>query len=211
MRPFLIAAAILFASSRLWAQTPAPELATDLIGGQSLPAVGNLNPPGVIAMDIPDRERLWFFNTDGSCVQCSAGMVGLRGNLPAWTFLLWDTEYGRAQRGGSGPDRVARYARARGMKLFNVTGRETYAYMEWAAKTGRFAAIGFFGRHFQTHYGRDYTGEAYLVCNNWSGCKLTSYTLAEFKRHHEASGLWCFVPDEPPAPPGPFKVVEWWK
>lgn len=169
-----------------------------------------LAPPGKITMDLPDDVRVWFFNEDGSCVQCSAGMVGVRNNLPAWTFLLWNSPYGPAERGGSGPDRVARYARQRGMKLFNVTGQATYDYMDWAAKTGRFAAIGAFSGHFQTHYGRDFEHGRYFVCNNWPGQVVTSYSLAEFKRVHEASGLWCFVPDEPACPPPP-RIVEWWK
>lgn len=180
---------------------------------EKAPPVGLLNPPQVRTMELPDEVRLWFFNTDGSCVQCSGGMVGVRNNLPAWTFLLFNTdEYGPAQRGGSGPDRVARYARARGMRLFNVTGRSTYEYMEWAAKTGRFAAIGAFSGHFQTHYGRDFTpaAEKYFVCNNWPGQIVTSYSQREFERVHEASGLWCFVPDEPACPPV-HQVVEWWK
>lgn len=181
------------------------------VGSQVVPALGLWKPPGLITMELPDDVRDWFYNTDGSCVQCSAGMVGVRGNLPAWTFLLFDTEYGRAERGGSGPDRVARYAKKRGMRLYNVTGDQTYEYMDWSIKTGRFAAIGFFGSHFQTNYGRDFGPEQwYYVCNNWGGEKVTRYNLAEFKRQHENSGKWCFIPDEPPAPPPP-KIVEWWK
>jgi hypothetical protein len=38
-----------------------------------------------------------------NCVQCSNGMVGMHINRPEWTFLLWDTEYGSAVRGGSWP------------------------------------------------------------------------------------------------------------
>ena len=187
-----------------------PAVAQENVGAQVVEPLGHWQPPQVITMELPDDVRDWFFNADGSCVQCSGGMVGVRNNLPAWTFLLFDTEYGRAQRGGSGPDRVARYAKSRGMRMFNVTGQQSYDYMEWAAKTGRFAAIGFFSSHFQTHYGRDWKGDWYFVCNNWNGEKVTRYSFSEFKRQHEASGKWCFVPDEPACPPPPV-IREWWK
>src|SRR4051812_34898245 len=74
------------------------------------------------AIELPTEYRQWFRNPDGSCVQCSIGMVGMHINRPAWTFLLWDTEYGPAVHGGSWPGRVADYARRRGMRIFNVTG-----------------------------------------------------------------------------------------
>src|SRR5687768_17196650 len=67
-------------------------------------------------MELPAEQREWFKNPDGSCVQCSNGMVGMHINRPEWTFLLWDTPYGTAVRGGSWPGRVADYARRRGMK-----------------------------------------------------------------------------------------------
>src|SRR5262249_40745115 len=75
-----------------------------------------------VAMELPPEYRAWFKNPDGSCVQCSNGMVGMHINRPEWTFLLWDTPYGPAVHGGSWPGRVAEYARQRGMRLFNVTG-----------------------------------------------------------------------------------------
>src|SRR5262245_1062631 len=72
-------------------------------------------------MELPTEYRAWFRNIGGSCVQCSNGMVGMHINRPEWTFLMWDTQYGPAVRGGSWPGRVADYARQRGMKIFNVT------------------------------------------------------------------------------------------
>src|SRR5688572_26216760 len=58
-------------------------------------------------MELPPEYRAWFRNPDGSCVQCSNGMVGMHINRPEWTFLLWDTPYGSAVRRGSWPGRVA--------------------------------------------------------------------------------------------------------
>lgn len=166
------------------------------------------------SMELPADYRRWFSNPNGSCVQCSLGMVGMWINRPAWTFLLWDTPYGPAERGGSGPSRVARYAAARGMRLFNVTGRgyeDTRPWMIWAAKTGRFAAIGAGRAHFQTLYGY-HPGEdrPWKVCNNNTPGKIDAYSEEEFRRLHLASGPWVVVPDEPPAPPPP-RIVPWWE
>jgi hypothetical protein len=47
-------------------------------------------------MELPPDYRAWFKNPDGSCVQCSNGMVGMHINRPEWTFLLWDSPYGAA-------------------------------------------------------------------------------------------------------------------
>lgn len=166
------------------------------------------------SMELPAAYRRWFANPDGSCVQCSLGMVGMWINRPEWTFLLWDTPYGPAERGGSGPSRVARYAAARGMRLFNVTGRgyeDTRPWMLWAAQTGRFAAIGAGRAHFQTLYGY-HPGEErpWKVCNNNSPGTIDAYREDEFRRLHLASGPWVVIPDEPPAPLPP-RIVPWWE
>jgi len=111
------------------------------------------SPPAEHAayMELPAEYRQWFRNPDGSCVQCSNGMVGMHINRPEWTFLLWDTPYGPAVHGGSWPGRVADYARQRGMHIFNVTGSDysdTRPRMVCAAQTNRFCAIGAGSSHF---------------------------------------------------------------
>lgn len=167
-----------------------------------------------VSMELPAAYRRWFANPDGSCVQCSLAMVGMWINRPAWTFLLWDTPYGPAERGGSGPSRVARYASARGMRLFNVTGHgyeDTRPWMLWAARTGRFAAIGAGRAHFQTLYGYDPQDERpWKVCNNNTPGRIDAYREEEFRQLHLASGPWVVVPDEPPAPLPP-RIVPWWE
>jgi hypothetical protein len=165
-------------------------------------------------MELPPEYRQWFRNPDGSCVQCSNGMVGMHINRPEWTFLLWDTPYGPAVHGGSWPGRVADYARQRGMHIFNVTGSDysdTRPWMMWAAQTNRFCAIGAGGSHFQTLYGY-VPGDArpWKVCNNNSPQKIDEYSEDEFRRLHLASGPWVVVPDEP-APAPPPRLVEWWR
>ena len=62
---------------------------------------------------VPAGERQRFRNPDGSCVQCSIGMMGVDLNIPAAEMLLWDSEYGPAVRGGSWPERVKEYCEAR--------------------------------------------------------------------------------------------------
>jgi len=161
-------------------------------------------------MDLPPEVRRWFRNPDGSCVQCSIGMVGVWNNVPAATTLLWDTDYGKAVRGGSTPTRVANYASTRGIKCFNVTGAATFQWMEWAARTGRFAAIGAGTRHFQTEYGRDQAADKWYVCNNNSTHKIDEYTNDGYRKLHLSSGQWCVILDGP-APPPPPEYVQWWR
>lgn len=165
-------------------------------------------------MELPAPQREIFRNPDGSCVQCSNGLVGMHINRPAQTFLLWDTEYGPAVHGGSWPGRVADYAKRRGMRIYNVTGNsyaDTRPWMIWAAKTNRFAAIGAGGRHFQTLYGYIPGAEKpWLVCNNNSPQTIDEYSEQGFRRLHEASGPWVVVPDEPSTAPPP-RIVPWWQ
>ena len=158
-------------------------------------------------MSLPVETRMMFKNHDGSCVQCSIGMCGAWNNTPSATYLLWDTEYGQKVRGGSGPSRVAKYCRERNIPIYNVTGKTTFAWMEWAARTGRFAAIGAGRNHFQTEYGRD--KDFWYVCNNNSPSKIDKYTNNEFKKLHLASGPWIVILDVP-APAPPPEYIKWW-
>lgn len=193
----LAAAVLVVLACPLWAQEP---LIGSFLPGQS--------PPGSQTMELPAEVTGWYRNPDGSCVQCSIGMVGCHNNLPAWSTVLWRTEYGRAERGGSWPSRVAAYARVRGMRIYNVTGTPTFAWMEWACKTNRFAAIGAGRAHFQTLYGRN--GERWYVCNNNSTGKVDEYSPAGFRSLHLSSGPWIVVPDEP-APAVSPRIIPWWQ
>lgn len=160
-------------------------------------------------MEVPKEYRGWFRNPDGSCVQCSISLCGLWNNVPAATTLLWDTEYGSKVRGGSYPGRVAEYAKRRGIPIYNVTGRDTWEWMDWACKTGRFAAIGAGGSHFQCLYGWDPPSDTYYVNNNNSTARIDTYSDAAFRRLHLASGQWCVILDVPPGPPVPV-YAKWW-
>jgi hypothetical protein len=136
-------------------------------------------------------------------------MCGVWQNVPQAYTLLWKTDYGSAVRGGSGPSRVEDYAERRGMKIYNVTGSQTWDWMRWAAKTGRFAAIGAGGRHFQTLYGWDPQRNVWYVCNNNSPSRVDEYTWDQFRRLHLASAEWVVILDYPPSPAVP-RYFRWW-
>ncbi|MGC4005039.1 MAG: hypothetical protein QM811_18775 [Pirellulales bacterium] len=155
------------------------------------------------AMELPADVRAWFRNPDGSCVQCSIGMCGVWSNVPAAGTLLWDTPYGRAERGGAWPSRTADYARRRGIALYNVTGATTLDWLAWAGRTGRYAAFAAGTAHFQTLYGYDPAARRWSVCNNNSTARIDRYDDAAFRRLHRAGGAWCVILDAPPSPAVP--------
>lgn len=166
---------------------------------------------GKHAVFLPSEIRRWYRNPDGSCVQCSIGMCGQDQNVPNAACLLWDTEYGSKERGGSWSGRVAEYAKKRGLKIYNITGEnETFEWMKWACSTGRGCAIGAGSSHFQTLFGHDPKTGKWWVCNNNSTDKIDEYDDAAFRRLHMASGPWIVILDAPPHPANPV-YREWWK
>lgn len=159
-------------------------------------------------MDVSVAAQEYFLNRDGSCVQCSNSLwSSFRGDFSGAT-LLFDTEYGPGEHGGSGPARVAKYCRERNIPIYNITGRnfeEIAPALKWAARTGRFGGVGCFSRHFQTFWGIDADGN-WLVQNNWPGTfgKPYVYNDSEMKKAVEASGAWCVIPKGPPPAPNPI-------
>ncbi len=166
-------------------------------------------PDPRLAADLPREIRTWFRNPDGSCVQCSIGMCGVDQNVPAAATLLWDTQYGSRERGGSGPSRVAAYCERREIRAFNITGTSTWDWMKWAAATGRPAAIGAGSAHFQTLMGYDPSSGTWYVCNNNSPARIDQYDEASFRRLHLASGQWVVILDYPPHPER-ARYARWW-
>lgn len=180
----------------------------------ALVMVGLLLPAGVSKAqdqsDLPPDVRQWVRNPDGSCVQCSIAMAAFwQGNCPQAATLLWDTEYGKAVRGGSGPARVEAYADARKIPVYNVTGSQSWAYMKWAARNGRMCAIGAGGSHFQTLVWYNPERGTWFVCNNNSPKRIDEYSESGFKNLHLASGQWVVVLKTAAPPPLPV-YVKWW-
>lgn len=163
-----------------------------------------------MALDVPAECREWYRNPDGSCVQCAVGLCGLDQNVPEASTLLWDTEYGPAERGGSNASRVAEYAKRRGIRCYNVTGSNTWDWMKWACLTGRGCAIGAGSVHFQTLVGYDPETKSWYVNNNNSPQKIDKYSDDQLRRLHLASGQWLVVLDYPPHPERPL-YQKWWK
>lgn len=165
------------------------------------------NAEDFLAVDIPTDQRIRFRNPDGSCVQCSIGMVGVNMNLPAAEMLLWNSEYGPRVRGGSGPSRVRSYCNARNIPAYNVTGN-TMPWIEWALKTGRGCAIQWGGNHMVTAVGISTDGQRFAVCDNNSPHRVDWYSRSEFTHRHSP---WVVILRGPsPANRSPI-YYPWWK
>ena len=160
---------------------------------------------------IPQDQRMRFHNPDGSCVQCSLGMLGVDANVPAAEMLLWQSAYGPAERGGSTPTRVARYCQSRNIPILNITGRDTLAYIDAALDSGRCVGITWGSAHFIIAVSRDQA--AYYVCDNRYPERIDRVDAATFQRNVRAYSTagWCVVLKGPK--PLPWKappVVAWW-
>ncbi len=196
--------AVLFA---LWLGHPGQVSAQD-----QMQNLGQGWPSHVRMMSLSPQTRSWYRNPDGSCVQCSIGMAGVHCNDPNAASLLWDTQYGPAERGGSVPSRVEAYCDRRGITAWSVTGAtvdDTMPWIQWAAKTGRFAAVGCGSRHFQTVYGYDQKQKLWYVCNNNSTDRIDRYTDQQFRQLHRDCGPWCVILEKSSSPPP--QMVRWWK
>ena len=180
-------------------------------------------PDPLLQVDLPKELRDEYDNPDGSCVQCSIGMTGNDQNVLKAERLLEDYDWNgdgkisaneKKVRGGSGPSRVASYARQRGLRIYNITGRDTIDWMLWALRNGRGVAIGFETRHYQTLFGKsgDLTKKegTWYVCDNNSTHRVDAFDYETFKRKHHESGPWIVILDYPPHPKRPI-YEEWWK
>lgn len=167
--------------------------------------------PPVQAMHIQAPVRSWYRNqADGCCVQMAIGMCGCNCNDINAACLPFDSTFGHAERGGSLPSRVSHYCDARGIKAFNVTGAsidDTKPWIDWAGRTGRFAAMGFTEAHFQTLYGIDPDRHVYYVCDNNSPTRIDQYPENVFREKHRQCMPWCVILATPTSPP-PL-IVKW--
>lgn len=177
------------------------------------------SPVVLVAIEIdfiPAEQRNRFYNTDGSCVQCSIGMVGVWLNDGPAEMLLWQSEYGSAVRGGSGPDRVQAYCEARGISSYNVVG-DTVPWVLWALKTRRAAAVLYGSNHFVTAVSLSADHRQIAICDNNSPNTIQWMPIETFERRHLAwqtrtdSYGWVVILQHSPPPVRYPQYIEWWK
>ncbi len=163
-------------------------------------------------IDLPADQRARFANRDGSCVQCAIGMLGVWQNVPAAELLLWDSEFGPAVRGGAVPGRVREYCRSRGIDVHVVVG-DVVAWVEWACRTRRGAAVAWVGRggvrknHMVTVVGMSDDRRRFAICDSNRPATIRWMDRPAFEK---SVGGWAVILDAPPGP-GTARVVAWWE
>ena len=176
---------------RQWRRLPPAFVLAAVIGA---PAAGENN------LQLPEFLRSHCRNrtSPGSCVQYSISGAGMSTAHRAAATLPWDSEHGRAIHGGSGPSRVRKYATQREIPIWNITGKTTIQWCQWAVDTHRVAGLGFGSNHFQLLVGKD--GKNWIVMdNNPPGPKrFQVYTDRQFRKMHAASGHWVVILARPP-------------
>lgn len=165
-----------------------------------------------VAAQLPNTIRTRYYNTDGSCVQCSNGFAGHTLNIAPFSELLWTTPYGPAERGGAGPSRVARYARERGVRVVNVTGSSTTAWIEQELLNGRPLSITWDYNHVVSVLDMTADRQWFLVWNNqWRSGKPKWYGRSEFYRRHSVDSRWAVAFPSYPAPTPRGVYTNWWR
>lgn len=161
---------------------------------------------------MPTDQFTRFRNPDGSCVQCSIAMAGVHHGVPSAEFLLWNSPYGPAVRGGSWPARVAQYAGQRNIPIYNIEGSETIQWIEWALQTGRYAAITYGVRHMITAVGISDDKQTFYVVDNNLPSQVQAVSRSRFiSQHRGYGGGWTVILKGPaPAAWKAPQYVAWW-
>ena len=175
-----------------------------------------LQTPASAAWDpvnvVPTGQRERFRNPDGSCVQCSIGMMGVDLNNASAEMLLWDSEHGPAVRGGSWPERTREYCAQRNIDAWHIEG-DTLPWIEWALRTGRSAAVTLTPAHMQWVCGMSADGQTFFVVDNNSPQRVDSWTRARFiEQHRIHGGGWAVILKGPARVPWVApSFVPWWQ
>jgi hypothetical protein len=151
---------------------------------------------------VPADQRERMRNPDGSCVQCSIAIAGIHHNIPAAEFLLWNSQYGPAVRGGSWPERVEAFCKDRKIPIYNVEGTQTIQWIDWALQTGRYAAVTYGIAHMITAVGISDDGQYYYLVDNNTPSRIDKVSRTKFIwEHRRYGGGWCVILNGPvPAP-----------
>lgn len=161
---------------------------------------------------MPEAQRVRYRNPDGSCVWCSIGMTGVQAANANAASILWNSEYGPAERRGAWPERVAEAARKRGLPIYNVQGQATEPWLDWALATGRWAGVTYWQAHMVAAAGMSEDGRTIRICDNNSPWKFQDMPREVFyQRHRVHGGGWAVILQGPPpipwiAPP----QIAWW-
>ena len=135
---------------------------------------------------------------EGSCVWASNAMAGAHACVPAVESLLRDPNFGD----GAWPERVEREFRSRGIKAWNVEGSETMPWIEWALKTGRYAAVTYGDAHMICAVGMSPDGRQFFVVDNNYPTEVRAVSRETFIREHRGhAGGWCVILDTQGPPP----------
>lgn len=165
------------------------------------------------ANTIPADLRQSYRNLDGSCVQCSLAIAGHYHDDANLASLLWDSQYGRAERGGAWPERVHQYAERRGIALYQVTGRDTLRWIEWALRNGRNCGVTWGSNHMITAVGISPDGRQFATVDNNSPGRVDVWSREQFTRYHAGyRGGWVVIPQG--AVPTPWDAPgfePWWR
>jgi hypothetical protein len=132
------------------------------------------------------------------------------------TLLRWQGQYNIASyvrmrcAGGTNPEVLAESLDECGVRYAMTVGQRDVAFLEWACRTRRGAAIGVYGDGSGSAYEARHMLNLVHLDSKWAGILDNNYTQEilwiprdQFLRHWIGSGSWAVVPCYSPAPPLP--------
>jgi len=127
---------------------------------------------------------------EGSCVWASCAMAGAHHDVRAAEALLRDPNFGD----GAWPERVEREFNTRQIEAWNVEGTESMTWIEWALRTGRYAAITYGHAHMICAVGMRPDGKTIYVVDNNYPSEVRAVSRDVFMREHKGySGGWAVI------------------
>jgi len=157
--------------------------------------------PAQHAFFLPEHQRARFRNRadprdgSGSCVQASMAEAGCHHGIPQAEYLLHGhPEHGPPVLGGSWPDRVTDYCRARKIPIWNVEGSQTVAWIFWALDRGLHVPISYGHAHMICAVGISDDFQWVYIWDNNFPTEVRKVSRRVFIREHRVfGGGWCVV------------------
>lgn len=131
------------------------------------------------------------------------------------TLLRWQGQYKLAGyvrarcAGGTNPEVLNAALDECGIRYASTWGRKNVAFLEWACKSRRGAAIGILGNGGDPYQAEHMLNLVHLdakwagILDNNNTSQIAWMPREQFLRHWIASGSWAVVPVYSPAPPLP--------